>query len=57
MKNKVSNICGVGSCDWYDSNQDSHCILYSDRRICSKSMKRRRKNKYHSKIKEEIRTQ
>lgn len=45
----ISSRCGRGICEYYDAtNQISKCSKYADRKLCSLSMKRRRRNKYKS---------
>lgn len=47
---KISKRCGKGhSCEFYDpNNRVSGCKIFDDRKLCSKSMKQRRKAKMHS---------
>ena len=49
---KMSIKCGLGEtkCEHYSSNNESHCLLYSDRRLCAKSKRHVKRQSRHSKI-------
>ena len=49
MNKEVSHRCGANcehSCPMHI--KDSRCLIYDDRRECSKSMKQRKKSAYNS---------
>jgi hypothetical protein len=39
---KVSMKCGTNKCENWNSNSESKCSIYSDRRECKKSMQQRK---------------